>query len=41
VGDGDLIIAATAILKDLPLVTSNTRHFDWIAGLQLIDWRKA
>lgn len=23
------------------LVTSNTKHFDWIPGLQLFDWRQA
>jgi predicted nucleic acid-binding protein len=41
VGDGDLMIAATAMLHDLPLVTSNARHFEWISGLALIDWRKS
>ncbi len=41
VGDGDLMIAATAMLSNVPIVTSNTRHFDWIAGLRLIDWRKS
>jgi len=41
VDDGDLIIAATALEWDLALVTSNTRHFDWIDGLSLSDWRRA
>jgi tRNA(fMet)-specific endonuclease VapC len=40
VGDCDLIIAATAQFSGLGLVTSNTRHFDWIRGLQLFDWRR-
>jgi tRNA(fMet)-specific endonuclease VapC len=40
IGDGDLMIAATAVLQSLPLVTSNDRHFEWIAGLPLFDWRK-
>lgn len=40
VGDCDLIIAATAQFYRLGLVTSNTKHFDWISGLQLFDWRQ-
>lgn len=40
VGDCDLIIAATAQFFGLGLATSNTRHFDWIGGLQLFNWRK-
>jgi predicted nucleic acid-binding protein len=40
IGDCDLIIAATAQFVGLGLVTSNTRHFDWIRGLQLFDWRQ-
>jgi len=38
--DADLIIAATAIEAGRLLVTGNTGHFDWIAGLRLADWRK-
>jgi tRNA(fMet)-specific endonuclease VapC len=41
VGDGDLMIAATAMLQGLTLVTANTRHFKWIDGLTLVDWRKS
>ena len=37
--DVDLIIAATALVHDLTLVTGNTTHFDWIAGLKLDNWR--
>lgn len=33
----DSIIAATAILKNLTLVTHNTKDFDWIENLNLID----
>ncbi|HVA50124.1 MAG TPA: hypothetical protein VNH11_27410 [Pirellulales bacterium] len=40
VGDCDLIIAATAQFFKLGLVTSNTKHFNWIGGLQLFDWRQ-
>lgn len=36
----DSIIAATAITNDLTLVTGNTKHFDRIGGLRLIDWEK-
>jgi len=36
----DSIIAATAIRNDLTLVTGNTKHFDRIDGLRLIDWEK-
>jgi toxin FitB len=34
---GDALIAATALVHDLPLVTRNTRDFAWIDGLTLID----
>jgi tRNA(fMet)-specific endonuclease VapC len=34
----DLMIAATALEYDLVLVTTNTRHFANIPGLQLEDW---
>ena len=36
----DSLIAATAIRNDLNLVTGNTKHFDRIDGLKLIDWEK-
>lgn len=38
-GDADLLIAATALEHNLELVTGNTAHFAWIAGLSLADWR--
>lgn len=34
---GDALIAATALDHDLPLATRNTKDFDWISGLQLIN----
>ena len=34
---GDSIIAATALVHGLTLVTRNVSDFRWIAGLQLID----
>ena len=36
-GLGDAIIAATAIVHNLALVTHNTEDFRWIAGLELLD----
>ena len=38
--DADLIIAATALEAHRVLVTGNTRHFEWIPGLTLLDWRQ-
>ena len=34
----DCLIAATAIVHGLTLVTNNTKHFDRIAGLHLENW---
>lgn len=34
-----MMIAGTALAKGLILVTSNTRHFCRVDGLQLEDWR--
>jgi len=38
--DADLIIAATALVHGLVLVTGNTGHFSWIPGLTVEDWRQ-
>jgi tRNA(fMet)-specific endonuclease VapC len=38
VGYGDGLIAATAKLKGLILVTRNVRHFDHVAGLRIENW---
>ena len=35
----DVVIAATALEHGLPLCTGNTTHFDWIPGLNLVNWR--
>ena len=32
----DMLIAATALLKGLPVATFNTRHFEWIGRLQVL-----
>lgn len=38
--DADLIIAATALELGRALATGNTKHFSWIPGLLLEDWRQ-
>jgi tRNA(fMet)-specific endonuclease VapC len=38
--DPDLIIAATALLNGRALATGNGKHFEWIAGLRIEDWRQ-
>jgi tRNA(fMet)-specific endonuclease VapC len=37
--DIDLIIASTALVHDLTLVTGNVKHFQWIDGLKIDNWR--
>ena len=39
--DADLIIAATALELPRVLVTGNTKHFAWIPGLLVEDWRQS
>jgi tRNA(fMet)-specific endonuclease VapC len=34
----DLLIAATALVHDLTLVTHNVQHFAEVPGLRLADW---
>ena len=36
IGDIDILIGATAISKNLTLLTNNTRHFERMQGLKLI-----
>ena len=38
VDDMDLLIGSTAIANDMALVTHNTKHFENIPGLKLVDW---
>jgi predicted nucleic acid-binding protein len=38
--DADLIIAAFCLVNDYTLVTNNTRHFESIDGLTLINWKE-
>lgn len=39
VDDVDLVIAATALVETLALVTANPRHFEWIEGIVISNWR--
>ncbi len=38
IGPNDLLIAATALAKQLVLVTHNTSEFSRVEGLQIEDW---
>ncbi|WP_262709898.1 type II toxin-antitoxin system VapC family toxin [Dyadobacter psychrotolerans] len=37
IGIADLFIAATAIAHDLPIATLNTKHFNRIGELQILE----
>lgn len=39
IGANDLWIAATALARDMPLVTRNERHFRRVPGLQVLGYR--
>ena len=41
ISEGDLLIAATALLQDLVLVTGNEDHFQRVEGLRIANWRTA
>ena len=38
IDDADILIAATCIAHDHTLVSANTRHFERIEGLKLVNW---
>ncbi len=38
--DADFLIAATALEQSAVLVTGNVRHFEWMPGLSVADWRE-
>ena len=40
IGDADILIAATALDYDLPIVTNNEKHFNRINNLQVLNWNK-
>ncbi|MEI8016549.1 MAG: type II toxin-antitoxin system VapC family toxin [Schlesneria sp.] len=37
--DADLVIAATALENQRILITGNLRHYIWIPGITVVDWR--
>ena len=38
IGDADILIAATALVHGLVVITNNGAHFRRITGLQLDNW---
>jgi len=38
IDDSDLLIAAQCVTQGYTLVTHNTKHFEDIDGLQVVDW---
>jgi len=40
IGDADILIAATALENNLPIITNNEKHFNRISGLQILNWNK-
>lgn len=40
ISDADILIAATALVHRLTLVTGNTDHFQRMAGLPIENWRR-
>ena len=38
--DGDIFIAAYCLVNNYPLVTNNTKDFERIDGMTLIDWKE-
>ena len=40
IGDADILIAATAMVHNLELITNNENHFNRITGLRLDNWSK-
>jgi tRNA(fMet)-specific endonuclease VapC len=41
IGANDLLIAASALAHNLTLVTNNTKEFQRVPGLKVINWNKA
>lgn len=39
-GDADLLIAAYCIINDYTLVTNNTKDFERIDGVKLVNWKQ-
>ena len=41
IGEGDILIASTALVYDLVMVTNNVKHFSRIEDLQVDNWLQA
>jgi len=39
IGLPDVLIAATGLVENLIVVTSNTRHFERVQSITLVDWK--
>jgi predicted nucleic acid-binding protein len=37
--DADILIAAYCLVNDFTLVTNNSRHFERIDGLKIVNWK--
>jgi tRNA(fMet)-specific endonuclease VapC len=40
IDDADILIAATALVHDLTLVTNNRAHFERSPGLRIVSWAR-
>lgn len=40
IGDADILIAASALVHRMALVTNNEEHFNRISGLDVVNWLK-
>jgi tRNA(fMet)-specific endonuclease VapC len=40
ISEGDMLIAGTALVHNLVVVTNNEKHFNRISGLQIDNWLK-
>lgn len=40
IGDADILIAATALERGIPVVTNNELHFNRISDLEVINWTR-
>ena len=40
IDDADIFIAAFCLVNDYKLVTNNTRHFGYVTGLKLVNWKQ-
>ena len=41
IGDADILIAASALVQELKVITNNERHFQRIHGLTVENWLKS